>query len=180
MKEWYDVKDRGIMGSAEEEIKEIVILGRLLRWKENWVEYEADPKHREVLVREFGLAGNSKAATSPGVKEKDEGGNHEELTKQEATWFRSMAARANYLGADRGDIQVGVKEACRGMASPTWGDVAKLKRVVRYLVGAERIVWRYRGGGAVKAALHEQAGLPGDHFLLWRSVARTSYGQTQE
>ena len=73
MKGWYDVKERGIMGSAEGEIKEIVILGRILRWADRWLEYEADPKHREVLVREFGLEGNSKAAGSPGVKEKSEG-----------------------------------------------------------------------------------------------------------
>ena len=32
MGEWYDVKDRGTMGSEEDEIKEVTILGRRLRW----------------------------------------------------------------------------------------------------------------------------------------------------
>ena len=31
MAEWWDIKDRGIMGSEEDEIKEVVILGRRLR-----------------------------------------------------------------------------------------------------------------------------------------------------
>ena len=34
MKEWYEIKDRGIMGSGNDEIKEVTILGRLLRWTE--------------------------------------------------------------------------------------------------------------------------------------------------
>ena len=113
------------------------------------MEYEADPKHREVMIKEFGLQEGSKALVSPGVKGEKEDEEAQELDRNEARWFRSVAARGNYLGADRGDIQYAVKEASRGMAKPTWADVGRLKRVARYLVGAERIVWRFRGGGAV-------------------------------
>ena len=67
--------------------------------------------------------------------------------------YIAVAARLNFVAMDRADIQFAVKEACRGMAAPRWGDVWKLKRVARYLVGAERIIWRFRGGGAVKADL---------------------------
>ena len=102
MKEWYVVKDRGIMGSAADEVKEIIILGRLLRWRREWLEYEADPKHREVLVRKFGLEEGSKAAVNPGVKADREEGDSEELGAAEARWFRSIAARTNFLEADRG------------------------------------------------------------------------------
>lgn len=31
MMEWYDIKDRGTMGSGEMEIKEVTILGRQVR-----------------------------------------------------------------------------------------------------------------------------------------------------
>ena len=41
-----------------------------------------------------------------------------ELDKSLVTKFRARAARANYLAADRTDIQYAVKECCRGMASP--------------------------------------------------------------
>ena len=53
----------------------------------------------------------------------------------------------NYLGQDRSDIQYAVKEICQGMSAPSEGGRAKVKRVVRYLVGAKRLVWSMRGDG---------------------------------
>ena len=38
MSDWYDIKFRGILGPDAHDIKEIVILGRLLRWVGNGVE----------------------------------------------------------------------------------------------------------------------------------------------
>ena len=48
--------------------------------------------------------------------------NDVELNGDEARQFRGTAARGNYLGSDRVDIQYAVKEICRGMAKPTKGD----------------------------------------------------------
>ena len=56
-----------------------------------------------------------------------------ELVPAEATTYRSIAARANYLSADRPDIMYALKELCRGMAKPTKGHWLKLKRLGRYL-----------------------------------------------
>ena len=50
------------------------------------------------------------------------------LGPQESTVHRSIAARANYLVADRPDLMYVVKELCRGMAAPTKGHWPKLKR----------------------------------------------------
>ena len=61
----------------------------------------------------------------------------------EATRFRAVAARANYLAADRPDIQYAVKEICRKMAKPARGDWQKLIRLGRYLKGAPRCVLEY-------------------------------------
>ena len=57
--------------------------------------------------------------------------------------FRSLAARANYLAADRMDLQYAVKELCREMARPTVGAKRKLKRLVRYAIGLPRLVSRF-------------------------------------
>ena len=46
MEKWYDIKDRGTMGSAEREIKEVTIRGRKGRWTAKGIEYEADMAHR--------------------------------------------------------------------------------------------------------------------------------------
>ena len=47
MKNWYDIKNRGIIGSEAGEIKEVVCLGRKVRWKAEGIEYEADENTQE-------------------------------------------------------------------------------------------------------------------------------------
>ena len=123
MREWYESKDRGIMGSAEGEIKEVTILGRLLRWTADGLEYEADPKHVSDLMEAEGLEEDSKTVVSPVVKPRTamEDKEEEELGKEEAKEFRGGAARFNYLGHDRPDLQHATKEICQGMAKPTAG-----------------------------------------------------------
>ena len=54
-----------------------------------------------------------------------------------------VAARANYLAADRTDIQYATKECCRGMAAPLVQHLGGLKRLARYLVGRPRMIWKY-------------------------------------
>jgi len=66
------------------------------------------------------------------------------LVGAEATRFRAVAARTNYLSADRPDIQYAVKEICRKMAKPVQGDWQKLVRLGRYLKGSPRCVLEYR------------------------------------
>ena len=66
-----------------------------------------------------------------------------ELVGAEATRFRAIAARANYLAADRPDIPYAVKEICRRMAKPVAGDWQKLIRLGRYLKGSPRCVHEY-------------------------------------
>jgi hypothetical protein len=69
------------------------------------------------------------------------------LEKAEASVFRGMVARANYLALDRPDIQFSVKEIARRMAKPRMIDWQLLKRLARYLVTAPRCVchfsWQY-------------------------------------
>ena len=55
MKEWYEVKARVRLGPDEGGDKEVTILGRVVRWEEGCVEYEADPRHRRVLLEELSL-----------------------------------------------------------------------------------------------------------------------------
>ena len=69
--------------------------------------------------------------------------NEVELGPDEATNYRSIAARANYLSADRPDIMYAVKELCRGMATPSKGHWLKLKRLGRYLIESGRTVLMY-------------------------------------
>ena len=59
---------------------------------------------------------------------------------KDARWYRGVASRSNYLGADRTDRQYAVKEVCREMAKPTVGGRRKMKRLGTYLVRCPRVV----------------------------------------
>ena len=113
-------------------MKEITILGRIVRWKEWGIEFEADPRHRKLLLEHFGFDEKSRELSVTGVTEEEEEGDEEELNGEEARAYRGVTARLNYLAQDSPEIQFPVKEVCRGMAKPKRGDWKKLKRVVRF------------------------------------------------
>eukprot|EP00973_Karenia_brevis_P020583 2826338-Karenia_brevis.AAC.1 len=69
MEEWYDIKVRAILGPESNDDKEVVILGRVVRWAENGIEYEADPKHRKIVVDYFGFSEDTKGLAINGDRE---------------------------------------------------------------------------------------------------------------
>ena len=71
-----------------------------------------------------------------------------ELTPVEASKFRALAARANFLASDRPDIAFAVKELCRAMAAPSKRDAEALKRLARYLIGQPRVIHHFEGQAA--------------------------------
>ena len=120
------------------------ILNRIVRWTANGYEMEADPRHCELVLRQLEVDG-LKSLSSPGVEGHDEedGERDEPLLGEQATIFRGIAARLNYLSADRPDIQYATKEVCREMSSPTTGSWKRLVRIARYLMGKRRLIWRF-------------------------------------
>jgi hypothetical protein len=145
MEVWYEVKVRGVVGDESGDMKEIVILNRQLRWRGGSIEYEADPKHAQEVVRRAMLEKDSKGLDGPIVRETlvDLETVSEELSKEEATEFRAVAATANYLAQDRVDIQYAAKEICRDMAVPTKRSWGKIKRLARYLLEHPRLVLKF-------------------------------------
>ena len=139
MENWYEIKFRGIMGSSSDDLKEVTILGRRLRWLNDQLEYEADEGHRTELLRATGLTENSNSRVAPAMKSQDD--EKEEALLDDCTRYRAAAARLNYYGQDRIDIQFAAKEVCKEMSTPTEGGLRKLKQVCRYLVSAKRLVW---------------------------------------
>ena len=102
----------------------------IIAWESDHIRFEADQRLRDILCEMFGVAG-SKGAITPGsnefkVEPEDESLD-ENLDGSMATAYRAGAARCNFLGLDRPDVQYAAKEVSRGMASPTVGDVIKLK-----------------------------------------------------
>ena len=71
-----------------------------------------------------------------------EGAGHE-LSPEDATLFRAMAARANYMSQDRPDCSFVAKELCREFAVPTRNSFDRLERLCRYLLGVPRLVFHF-------------------------------------
>ena len=100
----YELKEAARLGPAPEDAKAARILSRVVRWTTEGLEYEADPRQGEKLVEELGLEG-AKGVATPAVKPSMTAINSDkELPEQQSTHFRALAARGNYLFADRPEM----------------------------------------------------------------------------
>ena len=87
----------------------------------------------------------AKATVTPVVRPTTEMiANDTPLDTKKVTHFRGLAARSNYLAADRPDCAYAAKEICRWMSAPTDLGLQGLRRLARYLVVKPRLVWEYR------------------------------------
>ena len=102
---------------------------------------EADLRHAETIIKQLGL--EAKPLSNPSADEVKRPDDSVELNANYTTQYKSIVARANYLAADRTDIQYAVKTLAMSMSKPTHGDWQKLKRLGRYLVGRPRLVICY-------------------------------------
>ena len=93
LKESYELTVGGRLGPGPKDDKETIVLGRVIRWTDQGIEYEADPRQAERLVGECGLTG-ANSMTTPGSKLTYQ--DHEAdkpLEKQFHTASRGSAAR---------------------------------------------------------------------------------------
>jgi len=134
------LKKVGVLGADDGDLKELRILNRVLRWMPWGIAYEADPRHAELLAQALGSEKVSRS--TPGVKTSGVT-EAQPLDPENARLFRAYAARANYLGMDRLDIAFAAKELCRRMSNPDEADLEALRRLIQYLVGAPRLVYRF-------------------------------------
>ena len=131
--------------AGQGEIAEGKVLNRVIRATTDGWQIEADPRHAELIAEQMGVQ-NGKGVVTPGNDEESntEGEEDKLLEGQDVTLFRGIAARANYLSADRPDLQYAAKELCRDMAAPNGRSLAKMKRLARYLVMRPRLIWHMK------------------------------------
>jgi hypothetical protein len=143
MRKKYELTVGGRLGPGRRDDKEATVLNRVIRWTPTGIEHEADPRQVERLLEGLELEGEGvKGVVTPGVKVTAHQLLGEvEMAEREHTRFRGLAARANYLSADRPDIIFAAKEICRLMAKPTDLAMAALKRLGRYLRHRPRLVF---------------------------------------
>ena len=161
LKETYKLKVEKL-GNGDGEVKEVKILNKIVRLVDEGLEMEADPRHAELVVRALKLE-DAKAAATPGVKQshqrsknsesKEKGTQAEDakgeieddevMSPKEATEYRAVVARLNYLAPDRPDMQYSIKEAARAMANPRKKHWDALTRIGRYIRGKPRLIIKF-------------------------------------
>ena len=120
------------------------MLNRVLRWTDAGLEYEADPRQCERLLEGLGLDDNCNGAATPGIKPLPAQIETEEvLSPDDQSTFRALSARANYVSADRVDLQYASKECCRFMSKPGTLAQLALKRLGRYTLKHKRLVYKF-------------------------------------
>ena len=121
LKEAYGLEESARLGPGKDDDKEARMLNRVIRWTPEGLEYEEDPRLHEQIASDLGLVG-CKGVGTPGVKptfEQIEG--DEELQSKKEKPYRAIAARMNYLAADRPDIQYSAKEiGCGWLVPLSW------------------------------------------------------------
>jgi hypothetical protein len=132
-----------IIGPDKDDGKCARVLNRIISYTSEGIEYEADQRHAEAMIKDLNMT-DAKAISTPGSDEAQHSeSKNEPLNQHYESIYRSVVAKGNYLAADRPDIQFAVKECARGMSSPKEEDWVHLKRLVRYLIGVPRIVTKY-------------------------------------
>ena len=88
MASWFEIKVRAILGEEDKDDKEVVILGRTVRWQDDGIYYEADEKHRILILESLGMVeGQMKSLAADGEKDfkEKEHWELEEVCEKEAT-----------------------------------------------------------------------------------------------
>jgi len=138
----YLTKIRGIIGPDPDDLKSIVMLNRVIEWSEIGINMEADQRHVELILKQLEMEdcrGSDIVGSQVTLDENDA-----KMGSEEVTQFRSLAARCNFLAADRIDMQFACKEVCRRMSGPCIGDWEMLKKMAKYMKAHPRLVVEFR------------------------------------
>ena len=139
-----------IVGSRADlgEAREGKVLNRIVRCTEEGFELEADQRHADMICAQLGME-DARPLSSTGEPSGSRGAGaaDPELDPSQASLFRSVGARANYLSQDRVDIIYATNEVCRHMSAPTVGAMKSLKHLARYLIHRPRLIMHYKWQG---------------------------------
>ena len=131
------LKLRAKMGFEDGDDKHISILNRLVSFETidgvNRISYEPDPRHAEILVKNFGLnGGQTRGVSTPGEKSGDYW-NPQPLEGPQVSEYRSCTVRLGYLAQDLPHLQLVANKVAKYMAAPIVGGYNRLKRAARFL-----------------------------------------------
>lgn len=143
----YVIDFKARLGPHEGDTKVVRLLNRVTEWKHDGIYMDSDPRHADIIVKKFELempyflacCWIGSARRPDGVRVLDV----KERVGQDASSYRAIVARGNYLSPDGNDIRYAVKEYARRMSKPRNIDYKQLTQSGRYLRGKMRVVSKY-------------------------------------
>ena len=120
--------------------KPVDFLGRIITKSQESIKLSMNSEYIEKILDELHLK-TLKPAVTPGtdtLKRTTE--ESEPLSAEDHRRYRRIVGKLLWLTCVRNDIMFAVKELSRGLQAPTLHDQAKLKHLLRYLVGTKDIV----------------------------------------
>ena len=143
----YEVKSQ-MLGEDADLAKEGAVLNRRIQWVKGGIRMEADPRHAQEVVRALGMEKSNPVGTPMATDGSDNAESEEArgllLEGEEATRYRAVAARLNYLAQDRADLAVPTLKVCSRMANPTEKYFTALKRIAKYLLHRPKAAYLYQ------------------------------------
>ena len=156
----YEVKAQ-TMGMKKGMDKEAKVLNRTLRWSDEGISIEADPRHAREIIKHSGVEQCTPLVT-PCTKEDEFTEEEVDLDPALCTKYRAISARINYLSQDRPDLKFPAKELSQGMSRPTTKDWAKMIRVSRYILGRKRAVCTFKPQQSMNVHAYSDSDWAGD------------------
>ena len=149
----YETREQMISG-RDGEPKELVILNRKIQWRKEGIRLAPDQRHAAEVIEELGLR-EAKPVDTPVCTTMREMTEEEKVPLEgaAASQFRRLAAKLNYLSLDRPDIRYGTSLVCAVASTPRLGDMTRLKRIARFLVG-KPVLWTYFRWGVSGSRLY--------------------------
>ena len=145
----HEFKEASRLGPGAGDDSEGCVLNRIIRWSDESIAYEADPRQADKLIAELGWSTTEgttgwKSVSTPCVKPTRQRIMEDRLLLfEKVKHFRGLAGRAKRL-ARSPDFHHAAKEICRWMQEPIEMWVAALNRLARYLIGRPRLAFHYR------------------------------------
>ena len=108
-------------------------MNRVIKLTTCGIQIEGDPKHVEILVKEWQME-NSNSVDTPMTSELTQlTSNRPLMNEVEAKSYRRAVARVNYMAQDRCDLSAASKSMSQSMPCPKAGDEMLVKIVIIYL-----------------------------------------------
>ena len=132
-----------MLGPGPTDASEIVRLNRRVQSTEEGIRISRDPRHVKEIIEELGLEGAKHADTPMIVSQSGKMDRYSRaLSLRDATLYRRLVAKLNYLAMDRPGIRHAASIMGCHASSPEDADMVMLKRVGRFLITWTHHRWR--------------------------------------